>query len=1147
MKQQLSTQKRPPGLSTVLMSFLAMLMLALLPMATISQGSDLEQGENGKWSAPVSPMNWITGNLNANNSHFTEDQAVPYRLVLTGMPTNGTTVTICLSFALVQSNRYAFDFLTTYECLAPHNYANHTTPEQVIPAAGTRTDFKQVNIAPHLLTAAGSGALNKFNNVIPLEKRQISIWGANFTADNIEYVYFRTKNLNDPITALEAMDLTQGSSYCKWIIKFVPTSANVTLAWGGHISDKQDYGYPPVVNTACGISGSSYHMSADFWDYTGDGQYDPGFGSRDLSLQAAAVAPTPICPDELGLSLCYNPATQSNFAAGQCPAACAPATLTFNVPALSLANTFSWSVSPTTGTTVATPNGQMTDITFANSGTYTITVQLQNVDPNGPSSPVIVCTQLVTLDQAPTCNIVGDLDLCFGDDTELTASGGTTYVWKDGQGNVVGNTAKLTLNDLPVGSHPYTVEVGNGTSCPPAVCGTTVLVRPLPAITLDDAGPFCVDAQPFQLNYGPKPPPGTGIFNTLTGLSQTGLFTPAIAGVNTNPGHGVTYTYTDGFGCTNAKTIQIIVNPLPIVSINPAGPFCIDAAKYQMSGNPTGGTYSGAGITPQGLFDPAAAGAGPHLITYTYADVNTCTNSATTTVVVNPLPIVTLDAVPPLCLNTPAIQLNGLPTGGTYSGTGVNATGLFNPLDAGVFVRTITYTYTDGNGCTSSKSINIVVNGLPPCGIDGLTPVCNYTGNHTYTAPEGNFDYMWDVMGNGTIPGAKNLREVNVTAGAPGTFTIKLWVTDKTTGCTSECTREIVVTAVCEPACTYTQGYYGNPGGLSCPGNPPLNTTQAAMVMAFTNYGANMVTFGKLSANRYFNLYLSDINGNATLAANNIFKMLPGGGQAKAIDMWGGGEIKYGNTASWKYVPLDTRKNTTGKIMNGLLTQTIALWFNLQNNGILDNIVLPYDVLLVSPATCGNNTPTGPPVEYALPHSVIVYLNSGGTYGNTITDLFNLANAYLGGETPGSLSPTDLAKAVDVINNAFDECAVLMGYKQGDTYYYIQMPKMVPAPTVPIAAVVEEPVTTPLAVSTYPNPFRDVVRFEIRSATGGQGELSIYDMQGTRVSTFAVGKVPAGQVFRFEYRMPATPMQTLMYRMTVGNRQVTGKLMRSSN
>jgi hypothetical protein len=626
------------------------------------------------------------------------------------------------------------------------------------------------------------------------------------------------------------------------------------------------------------------------------------------------------------------------------------------------------------------------------------------------------------------------------------------------------------------------------------------------------------------------------------------LFSPAVAGVNTNPGHGVTYTYTDEFGCTNDKTIEIIVNPLPIVSINPAGPFCIDAPKYQMSGNPTGGTFSGDGITPQGLFDPIAAGTGPHLITYTYSDVNTCTNSASTTVVVNPLPVVSIDPAGPFCIDAypNGYPLVGNPAPGTFNGPGVTD-GKFYPATAGTGTHTITYVYTDGNGCTNSATIEIVVNGLPPCGIEGYSPVCNYTGNHAYTAPEGNYNYWWSISGNGTIPGAKDQREVIVSAGAPGTFTLSLQVTDKTTGCSITCTREIVVTAVCEPACTYTQGYYGNPGGLSCPGNPPLQSTQAAMVMAFTNYGQNMVTFGKLSANRYFNLYLSDINGNATLANNNIFKMLPGGGQAKAIDYFAASEIRYTNAASWRYIPLDTKKNTTGKIMNGLLAQSIALWFNLQNNGVLDNIILAYDVLLVAPATCGDNTPTGPPVEYALPHSVVQYLNSGGPYGNTVTDLFNLANAYLGGETPGSLSPTDVAKAVDVINNAFDECAVLMGYKQGDTYYYIQMPKMVPAPTVPIAAVVEEPVTTPLAVSTYPNPFRDVVRFEIRSATGGQGELNIYDMQGTRISTFAVGKVPAGQVFRFEYRMPATPMQTLMYRMTVGNRQVTGKLMRSGN
>jgi hypothetical protein len=1150
MKQQILTQKRPPGISTVLMSFLAVLMLAIMPMLSWAQGSDIEQGENGNWSVPVSPMNWITGNLNHNNSHYAEDQAVPYRLVLTGMPTDGTPVRICLSYALVNSGKIAFDFLTTYDCLDPHNYINHTTPELVVPAPGTRTAFKQVNAPIYLSYPFFSGANNKFNNVIPLGKRQISIWGAAFTADPIEYVYFDSKNLNSPIdvanlpAAIADALANNGSIYCKWIIRFVPSSANVTMAWGGHISDKQDYGYPPAIYTACGISGSSYHMSADFWDLNNDGEFDPGFGSRDLSLQAAAVVPTPICPEEIGLSLCYNQNTQTNYATGQCPAACAPATLYFSAPASTLANTYEWSVSPT-ATIVDPITNQTVGITFATPGTYTVTVKLRNVDQSGGSSQTVVCTVVVTLDAPATCNISGDIDLCLGDNTVLTASGGTTYTWKDGQGNVVGNQATLTLNGLPVGNHSYSVEVGNGNACGPTICGTSVLVRPLPTITLDPAGPFCIDAPAFQLNYGPKAP-GIGIFNTLTGLSQTGLFTPAIAGVNTNPGHGVTYTYTDEHGCVNAKSIDIIVNPLPIVSVNPAGPFCIDAPAFQMSANPAGGVYSGNGVSATGMFNPATAGAGQHLITYTYSDANTCTNFATTTVVVNPLPVVTLNPAGPFCLLDNAYQLVGNPAGGTYSGPGVSSAGMFTPLTAGVGTHTITYTYSDVNTCVNTATTDIVVNPMPVCNISGETLVCNNTGNHYYTGPANMATYSWSISGNGTIPGAKDGMEVNVSAGAAGTFTLSLTVTNSF-GCSTTCTFEVDVTAICEPACTYTQGYYGNPGGLSCPGNPPLNTTQAAMVMAFTNYGANMVTFGKLSANRYFNLYLSDINGNPTLAANNIFRMLPGGGQAKAIDMWTGGEIKYDNMNSWKYVPLDTRKNTSGKIMNGLLAQTIALWFNLQNNGILDDIVLPYDVLLVAPASCGNNAPTGPAMEYTLPHTVVQYLNSGGAYGNTVTDLFNLANAYLGGETPGDLSPIDVANAVDIINNAFDECGVLMGYKQGEQYLFLQAPRLITANMVPAAAVVEQQPVTELTVRTFPNPYTDVVRFEIRSATGGQGELGIYNMQGMRIASATMGQVPAGQVFIYEYRMPVAPVQMLMYKMNIGNQQVTGKLLRVVN
>ena len=52
-------------------------------------------------------------------------------------------------------------------------------------------------------------------------------------------------------------------------------------------------------------------------------------------------------------------------------------------------------------------------------------------------------------------------------------------------------------------------------------------------------------------------------------------------------------------------------------------------------GTPEGGEYSGPGVT-NGIFDPMAAGLGEHTITYTYTDVNLCTNSESKVITVTP-------------------------------------------------------------------------------------------------------------------------------------------------------------------------------------------------------------------------------------------------------------------------------------------------------------------------------------------------------------------------------------------------------------------------------------------------------------------------------------------------------------------------------
>ena len=66
----------------------------------------------------------------------------------------------------------------------------------------------------------------------------------------------------------------------------------------------------------------------------------------------------------------------------------------------------------------------------------------------------------------------------------------------------------------------------------------------------------------------------------------------------------------------------------------------LDNGVVTMSGNPSGGTYSGTGITDinAGTFDPTVAGAGTHTITYSFSDGNGCMNTFSTDIVVDTLP-----------------------------------------------------------------------------------------------------------------------------------------------------------------------------------------------------------------------------------------------------------------------------------------------------------------------------------------------------------------------------------------------------------------------------------------------------------------------------------------------------------------------------
>jgi len=77
-----------------------------------------------------------------------------------------------------------------------------------------------------------------------------------------------------------------------------------------------------------------------------------------------------------------------------------------------------------------------------------------------------------------------------------------------------------------------------------------------------------------------------------------------------------------------------------------------------------------------------------------------------------PLPTVQAGSYSTVCVGGNAVSLQGIPAGGVFSGTGV-VNGSFLPTTVGQGQYTITYTYTNNNGCVNSAESIITVLGSP--------------------------------------------------------------------------------------------------------------------------------------------------------------------------------------------------------------------------------------------------------------------------------------------------------------------------------------------------------------------------------------------------------------------------------------------------
>jgi len=349
---------------------------------------------------------------------------------------------------------------------------------------------------------------------------------------------------------------------------------------------------------------------------------------------------------------------------------------------------------------------------------------------NPTVSPTVTTTYTLTITDSDACagtaNIVVTISpqpsihgvtanpqiICEGTSSTLTANAdhATTYAWSPA--TTPANTQTVTAS--PAATTTYTVTASN--SCGSVSANVVVTVVPAPQVNLPPNDTICegeVYAVPGSLsNYATITwsSSGTGTFSGTNITNPT--YTPSAADVTAGTVTLSVSVISNSVTCNDTIVeIELAIMPIPPAPTfsNQLPSLCENAAPLTLTGGtPSGGTYSGPGVS-NGQFSPTVAGNGTHTITYTISEF-TCENSATNTIIVLPLPNVSLGNFANVCIsNNPFLLTGGVPTGGTYSGSGVNDS-LYSPILAGTGLDTIYYVFTDSIGCsdTAMATINVI-------------------------------------------------------------------------------------------------------------------------------------------------------------------------------------------------------------------------------------------------------------------------------------------------------------------------------------------------------------------------------------------------------------------------------------------------------
>ncbi len=359
---------------------------------------------------------------------------------------------------------------------------------------------------------------------------------------------------------------------------------------------------------------------------------------------------------------------------------------------------------------IATADTTSGDVTGVSAGTATITYNY--TDGLGCSSFVTATDTVFAL---PTiAAITGSSDVCIGGTTTL-ANATTGGVWSssDGTTATVGSSSGI-VSGMTAGTVTISYTVTNAAGCSDFVT-FDMTVNALPSVApITGVIEVCIGS-------------ATALSSATAGgtwsSGDVAIATVDASGNATGVSVGtadITYTFTDGAGCTGEATTVVTVNALPVVpAIAGTAMECVGGTTT-LSNSLSGGVWSSsdasvASVDASGVVSGIVAGTA--VITYSFTDGSGCTGFNTVVNTVNALPVVpAITGVTNVCVGATETLSNAM-AGGTWASSDVTiasidaASGVVSGVATGI--TTITYTVTDGLGCTGFITTPDTVNFIP--------------------------------------------------------------------------------------------------------------------------------------------------------------------------------------------------------------------------------------------------------------------------------------------------------------------------------------------------------------------------------------------------------------------------------------------------